>query len=252
MKLGITFDLWLTLIGEIEGGSQSVSRNLLRSEITQKKLLELKENISIEVITNSYKEISSIITSRHNHGEDKNYYKSVSDALNLMSPGISERIGLKEVENIGLLIDSAFLKIPPYIYNDTKSVLNEIHLMGFEMGLISNTGLTSPDTYRKWFNNEGLSKYFSVMMFSNEIGIAKPKDKIFLKTLEIMKIDPNFIMHIGDNLLTDIFGASQIGINTTWLSGQDNRKPITKPNFTISRLNEFPELVRNWRTTLIS
>ena len=47
MKLGITFDLWLTLIGEIEGGSQSVSRNLLRSEITQKKLLELKENISI-------------------------------------------------------------------------------------------------------------------------------------------------------------------------------------------------------------
>ena len=91
MKLGITFDLWLTLIGEIEGGSQSVSRNLLRSEITQKKLLELKENISIEVITNSYKEISSIITSRHNHGEDKNYYKSVSDALNLMSPGISER-----------------------------------------------------------------------------------------------------------------------------------------------------------------
>ena len=43
--------------------------------------------------------------------EDKNYYKSVSDALNLMSPGISERIGLKEVENIGLLIDSAFLKI---------------------------------------------------------------------------------------------------------------------------------------------
>ena len=50
MKLGITFDLWLTLIGEIEGGSQSVSRNLLRSEITQKKLLELKENISIEVI----------------------------------------------------------------------------------------------------------------------------------------------------------------------------------------------------------
>ena len=160
MKLGITFDLWLTLIGEIEGGSQSVSRNLLRSEITQKKLLELKENISIEVITNSYKEISSIITSRHNQGEDKNYYKSVSDALNLMSPGISERIGLKEVENIGLLIDSAFLKIPPYIYKDTRSVLNEIHVMGFEMGLISNTGLTSPDTYRKWFNNEGLSNIF--------------------------------------------------------------------------------------------
>ena len=113
MIYGVTFDLWLTLVGELDGESQSLDRNLLRSELTQKKLLEYNEDISLGTIKKCFKATAAKINSQHNLGIDMNYFDRVGQALNLMSPGIINRIGMDAVKDIGILIDSAFLEIPP-------------------------------------------------------------------------------------------------------------------------------------------
>ena len=109
MNYGITFDLWLTLVGELDGGSQSLTRNLLRSELTQKKLLEYNENISLDTIKKCFKATATKINSQHNLGIDMDYFDRVGQALNLMSPGITNKIGMDAVKDIGILIDSALL-----------------------------------------------------------------------------------------------------------------------------------------------
>ena len=50
MRLGITFDLWLTLIGELDGTQKSTERNRIKSELTYNQLLKYHEHISIENI----------------------------------------------------------------------------------------------------------------------------------------------------------------------------------------------------------
>jgi FMN phosphatase YigB (HAD superfamily) len=247
MIYGVTFDLWLTLVGELDGGSQSLDRNLLRSELTQKKLLEYNEDISLGTIKKCFKATATKINSQHSLGIDMNYFDRVGQALSLMSPGIINRIGMDAVKDIGILIDSAFLEIPPYVYDDSIPVLKEIKNLGFKIGLISNTGLTSPETYKQWFISENILDYFSAITFSNEKCLAKPAKRIFLETLQVMNVKTNNCMHIGDNLLTDILGANQIGMVTTWISGLDDRDPIVSPDYSISQLSEFPDIVRKWK-----
>ena len=62
-----------------------------------------------------------------------------------------------------------------------------------------------------------------------------------------MNVKTNNCMHIGDNLITDNLGANQIGMVTTWISGLDDRDPIVSPDYSISQLSEFPDIVRKWK-----
>ena len=66
MIYGVTFDLWLTLVGELDGGSQSLARYLLRSELTKKKLLEYNEDVSLDTIKKCFKATATKINSQHN------------------------------------------------------------------------------------------------------------------------------------------------------------------------------------------
>ena len=95
MRLGITFDLWLTLIGELDGTQKSTERNRIKSELTYNQLLKYNEHISIENIINSYNEISDLINNQHNNGEDFPFDQRIYGALNLMSPGLPDRIGFE-------------------------------------------------------------------------------------------------------------------------------------------------------------
>ena len=44
--------------------------------------------------------------------------------------------------------------------------------------------------------------------------VAKPSSLIFKKIANDFKLKANQIVHVGDNLFTDIFGAKKIGMNT--------------------------------------
>ena len=172
MRLGITFDLWLTLIGELDGTQKSTERNRIKSELTYNQLLKYHEHISIENIINSYNEISDLINNQHNNGEDLPFDQRIYGALNLMSPGLPDRIGFEAVDKICKLVDSAFLEQPPKVFHGCLETLKKLEASGLVLGLISNTGLTSPSAYKTWLMRENIFELFTTLILSNVVIIC--------------------------------------------------------------------------------
>ncbi len=112
----------------------------------------------------------------------------------------------------------------------------------FELAIVTN-GLASVQNPR--FKNSELRKYFKHIIISEEIGFAKPKREIFDSTFKLFN-NPNkeSVIIIGDNLISDIKGGLDYGIDTCWFNPtkKENNSNII-PTYEISNLNELKKII---------
>ncbi|MBU4053786.1 MAG: HAD family hydrolase [Proteobacteria bacterium] len=117
-------------------------------------------------------------------------------------------------------------------------VIPALDLLGrdFTLGLLSN-GNGYPDQC-------GLPGRFRFVVFSQDIGVEKPGEEIFLATCKLAGCDPDELMHIGDSLESDVAGANGIGAVSVWLNrdGKINDSGID-PDHEVSLLTEVPSLL---------
>ena len=88
----------------------------------------------------------------------------------------------------------------------------------------------------------GLSKYFSFGLSAADVNAAKPDAAMFLAGLQRAKANPDQAIHVGDNLVDDIWGANQVGIRTIWvnLNNSPRSNQDTVPNATVLNLWDIP------------
>ncbi|MFH1285479.1 MAG: HAD family hydrolase [Candidatus Micrarchaeota archaeon] len=58
---------------------------------------------------------------------------------------------------------------------------------------------------------------FDYILFSSDVGVEKPNEKIYLYALKLAKVKPHEAVYIGDRPWRDVKGAKQLGIHTIWL-----------------------------------
>lgn len=58
----------------------------------------------------------------------------------------------------------------------------------------------------------GISKYFSDVFISSELGADKPDPKIFLRALRFIRLDPAEVLHVGDDPERDWKAATAAGL----------------------------------------
>lgn len=89
---------------------------------------------------------------------------------------------------------------------------------------------------RKFLANESVTEYFDLMIFSEEIGIRKPDRRIFHLAARRLGVQPSEIVHVGDNLKTDVWGAKTAGLKAIYFSSQEGRDRIAEsdPNSLVS------------------
>ncbi|MBC8452837.1 MAG: HAD family hydrolase [Chloroflexi bacterium] len=169
-----------------------------------------------------------------------------------LAPGLEDRVGRAEVMNMGRLIDRTFIESPPRLLDGAADVLRELVGRGLKIGLISNTGLTSPATYNEWFAQLGILDSFDFLAFSNAQQVAKPAPAIFETTLAEINVIASRGLHIGDNLHTDVGGAAAVGMSTVWVRGGISSAVATdvEPNFSIDSILELPGVIDDWLYSL--
>ncbi len=90
---------------------------------------------------------------------------------------------------------------PPSLYDSyTKTILEEMSSQ-YQLVLSSNTLFLEGWVLREILDKLDISKYFTKMNFSNELGFAKPNPLMY----------SNSKYHIGDNPITDGEGAINAG-----------------------------------------
>ncbi|WP_111979040.1 HAD-IA family hydrolase [Algibacillus agarilyticus] len=89
-------------------------------------------------------------------------------------------------------------------FQDTLIALSE----HFTLVVISNGNVD--------FDRLAISRLFKLKLFANTQNKAKPEQDMFNKIASALNLPVQQILHIGDNLETDIFGANRAGMQSCW------------------------------------
>jgi putative hydrolase of the HAD superfamily len=94
----------------------------------------------------------------------------------------------------------------------------------------------------------GLSPFFQQVITSERASAKKPSARIFNLAMKLTDAQPNNCLMIGDDLNTDIEGASQVGWKTIWFNRKNqefNQNAIPKDTRVINSLLSIPNLIKN-------
>ena len=107
------------------------------------------------------------------------------------------------------------------------------------LGVISNG---SSARQRQKLASVGILDRFSVVVVSEDIGVAKPQRDIFQAACRAVGVSPSACVHVGDRLDADALGARDAGLTGVWLDRRGTGgAPAGVP--TIARLSELPALI---------
>jgi putative hydrolase of the HAD superfamily len=93
------------------------------------------------------------------------------------------------------------------LYPDVSEVLAALNGR-FDLAVISNFD----GRLRMILEHLGISKFFSHVFLSSELGADKPDPEIFLRALRLSGTRPNETLHVGDDSERDWKGATQAGL----------------------------------------
>ncbi len=94
-------------------------------------------------------------------------------------------------------------------YPDVEPALKALKRR-YRIGIISN-GNSYPERC-------GLPDTFEFVIFAHDCGFHKPDRRIFELALSTSDCLPHEVLHVGDSLETDVFGAQNCGMRNVWLN----------------------------------
>jgi HAD superfamily hydrolase (TIGR01509 family) len=75
--------------------------------------------------------------------------------------------------------------------------------------------------------------HFKAALSAREVGVAKPDVRIFHAAALQAAVEPEEVLHVGDDMTADVFGALQAGMQAVWVNrdghawGHDVPQPLT-------------------------
>jgi len=118
-------------------------------------------------------------------------------------------------------------------FDDATPALAQLE--GKRLGIISN-GAREQQIGK--LQRAGLLQYFSVMVFSEDVGLGKPAPAIFLEACNRAGDDPADCIHIGDDFTCDIEASRALGLTPIWV----DRFGTSSPEIESARISTLNQL----------
>lgn len=118
------------------------------------------------------------------------------------------------------------------LYPETLEVLQNLKENKVKLALITNSTPITKESMQKI----SIERYFDCIFYSYIEGVRKPDKRLFQKALEKLRIRPEELLVIGDQLTTDKTGADSIGANFILLDREN------KTNYK-DRIRNLKELI---------
>jgi YjjG family noncanonical pyrimidine nucleotidase len=109
--------------------------------------------------------------------------------------------------------------------------------------LLATNGIA--EIQRRRFAISPIRRFFSGVVISDEIGVAKPQPEFFAEALARLGNPPRAaVLMVGDSLSADIAGGAGSGLDTCWFNPR--RLPLDggpEPTYQIAALDELREIL---------
>ena len=119
------------------------------------------------------------------------------------------------------------------LYPEVLLVLETLQV-NYLIGLVSDA---QPCYALPELQSLGLGGYFSPMVISADHGYRKPDTRLFDKALERMKLQPDQVIYVGNDMYRDIYGAKRAGLKTIFVDSNQGEKIYqnTQPDYFAAR-----------------
>ena len=123
------------------------------------------------------------------------------------------------------------------LFDDVSATLKGLKEKKLKLGLLTNLQ-TEVDSMCR---NLGIADFLDFTVTSAEVGADKPQPPIFLKALELARVQPGEAIHVGDQYQNDVLGARGVGISPILLDRADYYADITDcPRIrTLTEVNKY-------------
>ena len=89
----------------------------------------------------------------------------------------------------------------------------------------------------------GIGRFFRASICAREFGVGKPDPRIFLAAAGAVDVQPEQVLHVGDDVTLDALGALNAGMQAGWLNRSDALWPHEQePHVTLASLDELRDL----------
>ena len=125
-------------------------------------------------------------------------------------------------------------------FDDTLTVLEQLKKEGYKIGLITNA--MQPMWMRDIeLRQYGILEYFDARLTSGDVGFMKPHPFIYWQALEILEVEPQTAVFVGDRPANDVAGANDAGLISVLMAPPHLNRDLDGviPNYTIANLTEL-------------
>ncbi|KAK3266032.1 hypothetical protein CYMTET_25321 [Cymbomonas tetramitiformis] len=103
-------------------------------------------------------------------------------------------------------------QVGKHLFADVLPTLSALRSAGYRLGAITNGNADLRN------NCQELSDYFDFVVSAGDAGAAKPRLAPFLMACALGEVSPSEVLHVGDNLEADVYGALKCGIRAAFLN----------------------------------
>ena len=124
-------------------------------------------------------------------------------------------------------------------YPESEEVMEELTEMGLPLYVVSNWDVELEGV----LEDLGWLRYFSGIVPSAKVGSEKPAEGICEEALRVAGVSPARVVHVGNDPVSDVQGASSCGIDAV-LIDRDRGLEAPEAMVTLPDLRGLPALVR--------
>jgi len=90
----------------------------------------------------------------------------------------------------------------------------------------------------------GIGQYFCGSVSAREVGVAKPHPRVFAAAAQALQLQAGDILHVGDDVHTDVRGALDAGMQTAWVNRGAHDWPLPEqPHACVASMLELCQLL---------
>ena len=143
-----------------------------------------------------------------------NYFLKCDLPIEIAVLEACKKIGYADVNGI----IKKYEQLPIKLFNDVIPVLRQLTKDGFLIIACSNCSKWDAEN-----SDVRIKKYISKYFYSFQMGTVKPEISFFNAVCRELNVRGNSILHVGDSLKADYFGAINAGWNAVLLDRKDER-----------------------------
>jgi len=148
--------------------------------------------------------VSEIFNKASLPGNYKNYYEICYEALLKILDNEKYKITLNDYKKL-------YMEIVPQVEELFPEVIPILEMLRkkYKMGVVTDG---DREYIERLFELKGLSKFFDVVVCSEDVNEYKPNPKAFKKALELLDVQAEEAIYIGDNPIKDKEGPERVGM----------------------------------------